>query len=162
MNSEFYNQAGIIAIPIKNQPTSVLMPQPNFIVINSIGGRVQKPFFNPLTQQIEIMWCVQASYKIVFRELLPANAVAQEEVVERVLLLDLVFIPYSYLPIIQSHQHIAANHEIFDILLSAFQFRGALEGFLLQVDMDALQEIITQQTPPPEPDPEEEEEEEEP
>lgn len=142
MNAELYNQAGIIAIPLKKQEDSSLNPQPNFIVIESIGGRVMKPFMKTATGEKQDVPCMIVSYKIVYREILEATETKEEDVETRILHTGTDYLPFDYVPLLQSHVFIKQNIVYVNAILALFSFRGILSGFTLEVDDKVLSDII--------------------
>lgn len=142
MNAELYNHAGIIAIPLKRQEDSTLNPQPNFIVIEEISGRVIKPFIDSKTGEYKDTPCMAIRHKIVFREVLEATETKSEDVETRILHTGVDYLPYNYVPLLQSHQFVAENIAHVNAILSLFSFRGVLSGFKLEVDTNIIDEII--------------------
>lgn len=141
MNAELYN-AGIIAIPLKRQEDSTLNPHPNFIVIEEIGGRLIKPFIDQQTNEYKDTPCMMVRHKIVFREILEATETKQEDIETRILHTGVDYLPYNYVPLLQSHKFVAENVAYVNAILMMFSFRGVLSGFRLEVDTNILDEII--------------------
>lgn len=132
-------QADVIAIPIVQGSNPL---HPNFFVIGSQFGKTRVPQMNFEGNIVETD-CVRATYHLAQREILQANATRQEEYIERVVCpTEMLNIPVDVLPLLFSHERIAANIVPLNFLLSAFSFRGALEGFQLIIDENRLNQIL--------------------
>ncbi len=138
-------QAGIIAIPIKPKPESELKPMPTHIVFNEQSGRYDFPQINFTTGQIEQMDCVKTTYSIVARSILyPTESRPQETYIERVLQpSEDLYVPVDLLTTFFSYERIKANVGLINTVLSLFVFRGDLEGFVMEVDEGAVDEILS-------------------
>ena len=137
-------QAGIIAIPIKENISLNLKPFPNFLVFENQFGKTISPFQDFITGDISPTACVQTVYKIVSREILEPNEAHNDRMfMERVLLpSENLSIPVQLLALFFTHQSIKDNLQIVNLALSKFSFRGALEGLVLEVDEDVLDQIL--------------------
>lgn len=137
-------QAGIIAIPLKEQLSLGLKPFPNFLIFENQFGKNISPFVNLFTNEIEQTPCVQTIYKLVQREILEPNEIYPNRTfMERVLLPnENLSIPVQLLAVFFTHQSIKDNLQIVNLALSKFSFRGALEGLILEVDEDVLDQIL--------------------
>lgn len=140
-------QAGIIAIPLKEQTLLNLKPSPNFLIFENQFGKVIAPFINIFTNQVEQTSCVQTVYKLVTREILEPNEIYPNRTfMERILLpSENLSIPVQLLALFFTHQSIKDNLQIVNLALSKFSFRGALEGFLLEVDEKVLNQILLEE-----------------
>lgn len=140
-------QADIIAIPLKEQTLLNLKPSPNFLVFENQFGKVIAPFINIFTNQIEQTPCVQTVYKLVAREILEPNEIYPSRTfMERILLpSENLSIPVQLLTLFFTHKSIKENLQIVNLALSKFSFRGALEGFILEVDEDILDQILLEE-----------------
>lgn len=139
MDSRLYS-AGYLAIPIKANLESSLNPQPNWMVIDNIFGRLEATL--PVLGNTV---CSQSAYKLSFREILPAN----EELGRMEEMRELVYentnqpVPVTIVPALASYQGLQAYTTEVNQLLALFQFRGVLAGFTLEIDTDVLEEILT-------------------
>ena len=142
MDKRLY-QAGIIAIPLL--PISdTTKPNPNFLVFENQFGKLMDYSPNIQTGDYEITECVNSVYKLVYREILPANNLFQEEFSEKLFISpENLSLPVSLLPYVFSYQSLKYNIQIVNRALSHFVFRGSLQGLILEVDEDMLDEIIT-------------------
>lgn len=136
--------AGIIAIPIEIKEEFELgRLSPNFLVIDqSFGNSIQ------LFQGIETK-CIQVSWKIVYREILPELETLKEEFIEREIM------PTNYIDIpinlfntcLLSHQNLKDNVSIINSFFDSLPaFRGSLSELKLKVDENVLDEIILNET----------------
>ena len=140
-------------IPLAQNPESTLSPQPNFMVIDSMhSNRIAEL---PL---IGATRCMLGEYKIVFREILPANEQLGRESEMREIIYEYANqdVPIQIVPALSDPLFLKANLEENDPnvmkvndMLALFQFRGVLAGHTLSVDADVLDEILQ-----PEPQPE--------
>lgn len=138
--------AGIIAIPLK-QIGGITKPNPNYFVIENQFGISKNYSPNIQAGEYQLDDCITSLYKLVFREILPANSLFQEEFSEKIFISpENLAISVDLLPLICTHQRIKNNLETVNLALSHFQFRGSLEGLILQVDEDVLDEIIANET----------------
>ena len=144
-----FQSAGIIAIPIESNPELGLKPAPNFLVFDNQWGKMQAPFADLTTGEITQMPCVQTTYKIVSREILEPNEFHTERIfIERVLLpLENLPIPVQLLGLFFTYESIKANISIVNLALSKFTFRGALEGLVLKVDEEVLDDFLLKEIP---------------
>lgn len=140
-------QANIIAIPLKEQTSLNLKPFPNFLIFENQFGKIIVPFVNIFTNQVEQTPCVQTVYKLVSREILEPNEIYPNRTfMERILLpSENLSIPVQLLALFFTHQSIKDNLQIVNLALSKFSFRGALEGFILEVDEDVLDQILLEE-----------------
>lgn len=143
MDNRLY-QAGIIAIPLKNTG-EIVKPSPNFFVIENQFGISKYMSPNLQTGEYQLDDCITIVYKLVFREILPANSIFQEEFSEKTYISpENLALPVDLLPLVCTHKRIKDNIEIANTALSNFQFRGQLTGLLLEVDEVALDEILAE------------------
>lgn len=146
MQRELY-QAGVVAIPLKAKAESNLSPHPNYLVFESVFGKIKAQSPNIQTGDLELIDCMQTVYKIVFRETLEATSNKEEEFIERTLLpQENLPIPAMMVPVIFTHQSIKENLQLVNLALSRFSFRGVLSNLILEVDEDVLDEIIAQES----------------
>ncbi len=136
MDSRLLN-AGIIAIPLKENTESKLFPQPNFLIINSLYGKTYAEI-----PDLGSVLCANTEYKIVYREILPNELGREEEVTERVLEHENQPVPTFIVSALYEYKTISENLETINMLLSKFQFRGSLKGFVLEVDKDVLSKLV--------------------
>lgn len=141
---KYLTQAGIIAIPLKEQLSLGLKPFPNFLIFENQFGKVITPFINLFTNELEQTPCVQTVYKLVSREILEPNEIYPNKTfMERVLLpSENLSISVQLLALFFTHQSIKDNLQIVNLALSKFSFRGALEGLVLEVDENILDQIL--------------------
>ena len=136
--------AGIIAIPIEQKEEFGLGELcPNFLVIDQSFGNSTQIFEGTETK------CIQVSWKIVLREILPETQILQEEYIEREIM------PTNYIDIpinlfntcLLSHQSIKENVSIINYFFNSLpSFRGSLVLLKLKVNEVALDEIILNET----------------
>ena len=140
-------QANIIAIPLKEQTLLNLKPSPNFLIFENQFGKVIAPFINIFTNQVEQTPCVQTVYKLVAREILEPNEIYPNRTfIERILLpSENLSIPVQLLALFFTHQSIKDNLQIVNLALSKFSFRGSLEGLILEVDENILDQILLEE-----------------
>lgn len=145
MDNRLY-QAGYLAIPLKVNEGHSLSPQPNFMVIENVFGK--------LTATLPVLGdtlCKQSVYKLVFREILLAN----EELGRAEQLNEIIYentnqpIPASISSAFDTYENLKTYINEVNGMLSLFQFRGVLTGFRLIIDEDKVKEIITDLTTPP-------------
>lgn len=142
-NYKTLTQAGVIAIPLKSKEESNLNPHPNYIVFDNVFGKIKAESPNIQNGNIEVVDCMQTVYKIVYREVLEETVNKPEEFIERTILpQENLAIPAMMVPIIFTHQSIKENLAIVNLALSRFSFRGVLSNLVLEVDEQALDEII--------------------
>ena len=134
MNTKLY-QARFIAIPLKQQEGIPLSP--NFMIVENIFDKVQADI-----PTIGIMDCMNSSYKIVYREILPATETKSEDFREVLLEQANQAIPIDLIPAFGSYERLLASKEQVDSMLSLFSFRGVLEGFIPIIDELVLHDII--------------------
>lgn len=143
MDSRLYS-AGYLAIPLKANENSTLNPQPNWLVIENVFGK--------LTATLPILGetlCKQSAYKLVFREILAAN----EELGRAEQLNEIVYentnqpIPIQIAGAFDTYENLLLYITNVNQMLALFQFRGILQGFQLIVNEDKVNEIITDLTP---------------
>ena len=140
MDSRLY-QANVLAIPIKANENSIITAgQPNFMVIDNIFGtlRANLPVLGDTV-------CMQTTYKLVFREILPTapELGRPEEMREVIWEYANQPVPVTIVPALASYQALQASVTDVNQLLALFQFRGVLAGFGLEIDTDVLTEILT-------------------
>lgn len=128
-----------IAIPLLANENLVLSPQPNWIVIDNIFGK--------LTQNLPELGetiCSQSIYKIVYREILPENVELgrTEEMREIIYEQQNQAIPINVISYFSSHQSVSEHITEINYLLSLFHFRGVLSEFNLIIDEVKLNEIL--------------------
>lgn len=128
--------AGIIAIPLKVND-SKLNPQPNWLVIDNLFGKLDAEI-----PDLGILPCINSVYRIVYREILPPVLKREEILSEIVYEQANQAVPISISSALYSYKTILENLETINMLLSKFQFRGILEGFVLKVDETVLNELI--------------------
>lgn len=138
MDSRLYS-AGYLAIPLKANENSTLNPQPNWLVIENVFGK--------LTAALPVLGetlCKQSAYKLVFREILSAS----EELGRSEQLNEIVYentnqpIPIQIAGAFDTHENLLLYVTNVNQMLALFQFRGVLQGFQLIVDEVKLNEII--------------------
>ena len=145
MDKRLY-QAGIIAIPLK-KIGDITKPNPNFFVIENQFGISKNLSPNLQTGEYQLDDCITSLYKLVYREILPENSLFQEEFSEKIFISpENLALPVDLLPLVCTHQRIKDNLETVNLALSHFQFRGSLEGLLLEIDEDTLDEILANET----------------
>lgn len=130
-------QAGIIAIPIKENKGNKLYPQPNWLVIDNLFG-VTKAEIPSMGEVI----CQNSFYKIAHREILPEEFGRTEQMTERIFEQENQPVPVGLLPSLFSHERINQNIDAINQMLSLFTFRGILSGFVLEIDSEVLSEIL--------------------
>lgn len=144
MDSRFYS-AGYLAIPLEANETTPLFklhPQPNWLVIDNIFGKLET-----VLPVLGNTICRQTVYKIVYRETLEAN----EQLGRPKEIREIVYentnqpIPITIVPAFDSHEALQQYVSQVNELLALFQFRGVLEGFTLKIDESVLTEILTPQ-----------------
>lgn len=144
-DKKLFQNAGIIAIPIEIDDELGLKPSPNFLVFDNQFGKVVAPFADFATGEIKNTACVQTTYKIVKREILEPNEIHTDRTfIERALLpLENLAIPVQLLSLFFTYESIKANIQMVNLALSKFTFRGDLQGLVLKVDEDVLDEFLT-------------------
>lgn len=146
MDNRLLQKGVIINIPLK-QMGDITKPNPNFLIIENQFGKLIDYSPNIQTGVYELTECVNSIYKIVFKEILPANTYFPEEVSEKIFInTENLSLPVSLLPYIFSYQSLKDNIQIVNMALSHFVFRGSLQGLILEVDEDMLDEIIANET----------------
>jgi len=126
--------AGKIAIPLKQQETSTINPQPNFLIIENIFDYITTMFPNA-QGELEETECQNSYMKLVYREILPNENNKSMEV--REVLCDNVgniAIPEDFVGIFKNHQRMIDNTQVINTFLPMFNFRGYLKGFKLEYD----------------------------
>ena len=127
------------AIPLEINENSTLSPQPNWMIIDNIFGKV-----NAELPTLGNVVCAQSVYKLTFREILQSSEELgrSEEMREIVYEYANQAIPISVLPYFSSYESLSANLTEVNMLLNLFQFRGVLSNFKLKVDEVLLEEIL--------------------
>lgn len=136
IDSRLYS-AGIIAIPLEKNVDNTLNPQPDWLVITNMFGKTEEEI-----PDLGILPCVISEYKIVYREILPSVLNRPEILSEIVYEHENQAVPISISSALYYHQTIFDNLSTINMMLSKFQFRGILEGFVLKVDETVLNELI--------------------
>lgn len=136
--------ANYFAIPLEINENSTLSPQPNWMIIDNIFGKV-----NAELPTLGNVVCAQSVYKLTFREILQSSVELgrSEEMREIVYEYANQAIPINVLPYFSSYESLSANLTEVNMLLNLFQFRGVLSNFKLKVDEVLLEEILTPITP---------------
>lgn len=151
------NYAGVLAIPLKaNLNSPITAAQPNFMVVDGMHS----PQKGTLPQLGQVM-CINTVYKLVYREVLEENQELgrPEEVREVIWEYANQLVPMSVSEALSSYEVLSTKVQEVNYLLSLFQFRGVLSGFVLEIDTEKLdeyvaEEIASQPQPEPENDPE--------
>jgi len=132
--------AGHLAIPLQANENHSLNPQPNFLIIERMAGRT-KAELPVLGDTI----CANSSYKIVYREILEASVELgrPNEMREIIYEASNQPVPVTMYASLSDHELLQASVANVNFMLGLFQFRGALNGFVLSVDTVALTDIIT-------------------
>ncbi len=132
----------IIAIPLK-QIEGFSPLQPNFFVLQS-QSQIVDAQIPSIDGNFEIKKCVIARYKLVKREILPEQNERVEEYIERKIQdIESIHIPLDALLAISTHQAIKDNLPLVNGLFSHFWFRGSLAGYILEVDENVLDSILS-------------------
>ncbi len=133
-------QASYFAIPLKANPQHPMTSQPNWLIIESMGGRLVTNLPEPLGETV----CQQSSYKIVRRQILPESIELgrPEEVTDFVYEYSNQAIPTWAVHPLSSHEALSENIATVNSLLAMFKFRGDLQGFVLEVDTNVLNNIL--------------------
>ena len=136
--------ANYFAIPLEINETSVLYPQPNWLIIDNIFGKITADL-----PTLGNVICAQSAYKLTFREILQSNAELgrSEEMREIIYEHTNQPIPINVVPYFSSYESLLANLTEVNALLNLFQFRGVLADFKLKVDEVLLNEILTDAQP---------------
>lgn len=139
MDKRLYS-APYLAIPLTQNTNSTLSPQPNFLVIENIFGRMEAEI-----PTMGTMVCANSMYKLVYREILPANEQLGrvEEMREIVYEAANQAVPMLIVPALSDYNYLLAGIANVNQMLQLFQFRGVLQGFQLSVDATVLNEILT-------------------
>lgn len=135
--------ANYFAIPLEINEGSSLFPQPNWLIIDNIFGK--------LTLELPTLGnviCAQSVYKLVYREILPANIDLGrvEEMREVIYENQNQPIPISVVPYFSSYEILKTHIDEVNMLLSLFQFRGVLTNFKLKVDENLVDLILSENT----------------
>lgn len=135
--------ANYFAIPLEINEDSSLFPQPNWLIIDNIFGK--------LTSELPTLGnviCAQSVYKLVYREILPANTDLGrvEEMREVIYENQNQPIPISVVPYFSSYEILKTHIDEVNMLLSLFQFRGVLTNFKLKVDENLVDLILSENT----------------
>lgn len=135
-------KAGIIAIPIKNNPVIGIL-SPNFFVIESQKGREIKQIINLNSQQLEDTICTIAEYTLSKREiLLPTESLSDMMIDRKIQEIEEISIPYDFLILIKDYKTIKENILTINTIFSLFSFRGSLNNLVLEVDEEVLDQIL--------------------
>lgn len=144
MDKKLY-QTGQVAIPLLANQNSTLNPQPNFLVVEDIRGKnkVELPVLGDTI-------CKIAQYKIVYREILPASVELNRMEEVREIIYEQAYqpVPTSIVEPLTDYSFLINKVNEVNYMLGLFQFRGALQGFQLVIDVNKLQEIIDVENPP--------------
>jgi hypothetical protein len=132
-------QSQYMAVPLKRNINSTLSPQPNWLVIENIFGKL----ISNIPSMGETV-CAQTIYKIVFREILPAvpEMGKIEEMREIIYEQQNQPIPLTIVPFFSTYETLSQYTTYINTLLGLFQFRGILNGFVLEVDEDMINLIL--------------------
>ena len=134
-------QSGYLSIPLKINENLTLNPQPNWMIIENVFGKVTTTL-----PMLGTVICSQSTYKLVYREMLEESIELNrpKEMREVIYEYQNQSIPVDFVPYFSSHQKL--NEHIVEVnqLLSLFNFRGILANFQLEIDQDKLIEIINQ------------------
>ena len=131
-------QAGYIAIPILPTEGHILNPQPNFIVIEDLGGKPTKVELPVIGDTL----CISSNYKIVYREILPNELGRAEEIREFKMESSQQFVPKSAFNALSDYDTLKENVAMVNQLLALFQFRGIMKNLQLVIDEITLDDII--------------------
>lgn len=131
-------QAGYIAIPILPTEGHAMFPQPNFIIIEDLGGKPRKVELPVLGDTL----CISSNYKIVYREILPEEYGRAEEMKEFKMENSQQFVPKSAFNALSDYDTLKENIAVINQLLALFQFRGVMKNLQLVIDEATLDDII--------------------
>ena len=136
-------QAEYLGIPLKHNDGHALNPQPNFLIIEQIQGRLKAEI--PTMGEVVAAY---SNYKIVYREILEANQELgrPEEIREILYERATQVIPMIIVPALSDYEYLMQAIPQVNEMLSLFQFRGVLAGFQLIIDEDKMSEIIVSTT----------------
>lgn len=136
-------QSSYLAIPLLYNEGHALNPQPNFLVIENIFGRSKAEI--PTIGEVVV---ANAIYKIVYREILPANEQLSrgEEMREIIYESANQAVPMIIVPALSDYEYLSQQVAQVNGMLSLFQFRGVLAGFQLIIDESKMSEIIVSTT----------------
>lgn len=131
--------ANYFAIPLENNANSALSPQPNWLIIENVFGK--------LTTQLPMLGevvCAQSTYKLTFREILLEDTTLNRSETMREIIYeyDNQPIPVNVVPYFSSYESLSSNLSEVNLLLNLFKFRGVLTDFKLKVDEVKLEEIL--------------------
>lgn len=145
MDSRLY-QAEYLGIPLKHNDGHALNPQPNFLIIEQIQGRLKAEI--PTMGEVV---AANSNYKIVYREILEANQELGrgEEIREILYERATQAVPMIIVPALSDYEYLIQAIPQVNEMLSLFQFRGVLAGFQLIIDEDKMSEIIVSTTTVP-------------
>jgi hypothetical protein len=143
MDSRLYS-AGYLAIPLKANENSTLNPQPNFIVIENISGRTKAEI--PTLGDVVV---ANSQYKLVYREILEASEqLGRAETMREIIYEnENQYVPIMIVPALSDYGYLSQALPQVNGMLSIFQFRGVLSGFVLEIDENKIAEIIVDMTP---------------
>ena len=135
--------ANYFAIPLEINEGSSLLPQPNWLIIDNIFGKLVTEL-----PTLGNVICAQSVYKLVYREILPANTDLGrvEEMREVIYENQNQPIPISVVPYFSSYEILKTHIDEVNMLLSLFQFRGVLTNFKLKVDENLVDLILSENT----------------
>lgn len=132
-------RAGYLAIPLVHNSGLSLNPQPNLLLVESIGGSDMATL--PVLGEV---MCRESYYRFVYREILLANAelMRPEEIREVVYESGIQWVPIPIVPALNSYELLSQYKQEVNSMLSLFTFRGCLEGFSVQIDSNVLNQIL--------------------
>lgn len=137
-------EAGIIAIPLKYQEESPVQLQPNFFVVDSQFGIKTSLIPNLSTMIPEPTACSNMHYKLVYREILPAKYGKPVQFIERQLQqTELQDTPVIFFSFLNTLQNVIDNAATINAIFSLFQFRGVLDGLVMEVDVERIEEHLS-------------------
>lgn len=141
-------QAPILAIPLKNQPSSKLYPQPNFLIVDNIFDR-QKANFPDGKGGVKEVTCSNTALRLVYRnlvqgeegsfsrmEVLQYNAKGSRDFFNQLISKTLADV------VDEGHEEMIANAEIINTYLPMLKFDGYLSDFTLEYDVEKSKEYL--------------------
>lgn len=140
--------AGIIAIPIKMEGVDEngdqlprLLPEPNFLVIDSLSG-IREDFFPDQNGELVRIKGQNSTVRLVHREILEKEGHKDTQMREIDCDTSQTTIPLSLISILQSQEFLLSSKDTVNITLGMFKYRGVFKGYSLVFDTPRTENYI--------------------
>jgi len=138
-------QAGIVAIPLKSQPTSKLYPQPTHLIVDNTFQNFRANFPDG-EGGIKEMACRNSCLKLVYRKVIEIEGGYRTEELEFKPKGEITFnqtIPKKLSDLVdEGHEEMIENNEMINSVLPLLKFDGILSDFIFEYDVEKSREYL--------------------